>query len=577
MREETRRLAAILAADVVGYSRLIGADEPTTIDRVRALRQTVVEPQAKAHGGRIFKSTGDGLLLEFPSAVQALRCAIAIQEMQNDSNAGLSASERLDLRIGVHQGEVVVDDDDLLGDGVIIAARLEPLAQPGGICISARVRVDAEGKLALSVEDLGEHELKNISRRIRVFRVLSRAPARLAPPLPEKPSLAVLPFTNMSNDVEQEYFADGVVEDIITALSRTGWLFVIARNSSFSYKGSSPTTHQVGRELGVRYVLEGSIRRSGGRVRINAQLVEAASGGHIWAERFDGQLVDIFELQDRITESVVGAIEPSVRRAEIARARAKPTGNLDAYDLYLRAMHQCYAMTKESMTAAVAFLRQALDIDPEYASARGFLAFVYCVRDALGHSELGDREAATILAREALAADDANPATLRAAGHALCHFGADYAGAFAALNRALSLHPSSVHVLLSLGMLNCWVGDPEAAIDYMQRAMRISPRDHELGHMLAGVGAALLRCNRNEEAVAVSYQTVGEMPNFMPGHRNLIHALVRLGREDEARAAAARLLATNPLFRIAHMTRPFRDRNFVEDYLAAMRSVGLPE
>jgi adenylate cyclase len=312
-------------------------------------------------------------------------------------------------------------------------------------------------------------------------------------------------------------------------------------------------------------------------VRINAQLIEAASGGHIWAERFDGDLADIFELQDRITESVVGAIEPSVRRAEIARARAKPTGNLDAYDLYLRAVHQCYAMTRESMNAAVAFLRQALDIDPEYALARGFLAFVYCVRDALGQSDPGDGETATALAREAIAADDANPATLRAAGHALSHFGADYAGAFAALNRALALHPASVHVLLSLGMLNCWAGEPEAAIDYMRRAIRISPRDHELGHMLAGIGAALLRCNRNEEAAAISYQTVGEMPNFMPGHRNLVHALVRLGRIDEARAAGVRLLAINPQFRTARMTRPFRDQAFIEDYLAAMRSVGLPE
>ena len=283
MTEEIRRLAAILAADVVGYSRLIGSDERTTLDRVRALRQTVVEPQAETHGGRIFKSTGDGLLLEFPSAVQALRCAIAIQEAQYDRNVDLPASERLDLRIGVHQGEVVVDNDDLLGDGVIVAARLEPLARPGGICISARVREDAEGKLTFKAEDLGEHELKNISRRMRVFRVLSREPARLEPPLPDKPSLAVLPFTNMSGDIEQEYFADGVVEDIITALSRTGWLFVIARNSSFSYKGSSPDIRRVGHELGVRYVLEGSIRRAGERVRINTQLVAAANGGHIWA------------------------------------------------------------------------------------------------------------------------------------------------------------------------------------------------------------------------------------------------------------------------------------------------------
>jgi adenylate cyclase len=327
MDDANRRLAGILAADVVGYSAMVGTDEPATLARVRSLHTNIIEPASANHGGRLFKTTGDGFLIAFASAVQALRCAIGIQERLNSEPDGLR------LRIGVHQGEVVTEDDDLLGDGVIIAARLEPLAEPGGICISARVREDAAGKIALEVDDLGTPKLKNIAAKIQAFRVRFTPAERPALPLPEKPSLAVLPFQNMSGDTEQEYFADGVVEDIITAIARNGWLFVIARNSSFAYKGKSPDVRVVGRELGVRYVLEGSIRRSSKRVRITCQLIEAATGGHIWADRFDAETEDIFDLQDHITAAVVGAIEPSLKRAEIARATAKPTERLDAYDL----------------------------------------------------------------------------------------------------------------------------------------------------------------------------------------------------------------------------------------------------
>jgi adenylate cyclase len=307
MSEANRRLAGILAADVVGYSAMVGTDEPATLARVRTLRGEVVEPVAATHGGRLFKTTGDGFLIAFASAVLALRCAIAIQERLRSDPEGLR------LRIGVHQGEVVVEGDDLLGDGVIIAARLEPLAEPGGICISARVREDAAGKMALEVDDLGTPELKNVATRVQVFRVRLGMAERPALPLPDKPSIAVLPFQNMSGDPEQDYFADGVVEDIITSLSRSGWLFVIARNSSFAYKGTSPDVRRVGRELGVRYVLEGSVRKSSKRIRITCQFIEAATGGHVWADRFDGVMEDIFELQDHITEAVVGAIEPSLR------------------------------------------------------------------------------------------------------------------------------------------------------------------------------------------------------------------------------------------------------------------------
>ena len=311
MGEVNRRLAGILAANVVGYSAMVGADEPGTLARVRALRADVIEPFAATHGGRLFKTTGDGFFLEFASSVQALRSAIAIQESLR------AQTNDLRLRIGIHQGEVVPEGDDLMGDGIIIAARLEPLAEPGGICISSRVREDASGKMALEVDDLGEPALKNIAAKIRVFRVRLSDAERPALPLPDKPSLVVLPFQNMSGEPEQEYFADGMVEEITTGLSRIRSLFVIARTSAFTYKGRAVDVRQVGRELGVRYVLEGSVRKAGSRVRITGQLVEAATGMHLWADRFDGTLEDVFDLQDQVTANVVAAIEPNLRNAEI--------------------------------------------------------------------------------------------------------------------------------------------------------------------------------------------------------------------------------------------------------------------
>jgi adenylate cyclase len=371
-----RRLAAILAADVVGYSRMIGADETGTLARLRTLRREVVEPLVAESGGRVFKTTGDGLLAEFPSTVQALRCAIGVQERLR--------GDELQLRVGVHQGDVVVDGGDLLGDGVNVAARLEGLAEPGGICISGRVREDATGKIALDVEDLGEPELKNIVQRHRVFRVRLDAPERPALPLPDKPSIAVLPFQNMSGDPEQEYFADGMVEEIITGLSRVRSFFVISRNSSFSYKGKSPDARHVSRELGVRYVLEGSVRRAGTRVRITGQLIDATSGVHLWADRFDGALDEIFDLQDRITSAVVSAIEPAVRSAEIERAQRKPPESQQAYDLALRALPHMNSFNRERLAEAARLLRRATEIDPSFAVSFARLAVCLYVPLAQG-------------------------------------------------------------------------------------------------------------------------------------------------------------------------------------------------
>jgi len=389
---QTRRLAAILAADVAGYSRLIGADEGGTLDRLRALRRELLDPKIAEHRGRLVKTTGDGLLVEFGSLVDALRCAVEVQSEMTGHNTGVPPNKRIELRIGINVGDIVVEGGDIFGDGVNVAARLEGLAEPGGICVSARVQEDAAGKLDLAFEDIGEQQLKNIARPVRVFgAVIGQKPVpEPALALPDKPSIAVLPFANMSGDAEQEYFADGMVEEIITALSRIRWLFVIARNSSFTYKGQAVDVKQVGRELGVRYVLEGSVRKAGNRVRITGQLIDATTGAHLWADRFDGSLEDVFDLQDKVASSVAGVIEPALQAAETACSANRPTTDLTAYDLYLRA----YAMSLSSAARfpdPLGLVEQAIARDPRYGPALAWAA-ICCFRLLLdGRSE--DRDA----------------------------------------------------------------------------------------------------------------------------------------------------------------------------------------
>lgn len=373
-----RRLTAILAADVAGYSRLMGADEEGTLAQLKAHRRTLVDPNITEHRGRIVKTTGDGMLVEFASVVDALRCAVEVQQGMAKRNAQVPQDKRIDFRVGINVGDIIIEPHDIYGDGVNIAARLEGIAEPGGICVSARVQEDAQGKLEIAFEDAGEQQLKNIARAVRVYRVRLSGAAqgqRPALPLPDKPSIAALPFQNMSGDPEQEYFADGVVEEIITALSRFRNLFVIARNSSFTYKGRAVDVKQVGRELGVRYVLEGSVRKTASRVRITGQLIDASTGAHLWADRFDGELEDIFDVQDNVTMNVVGAIAPKLEQAEIERAKRKPTAVLDAYDLYLRALSQVHKMTPETLAEAISLSKIALQLDPQYAAAAGLVAW----------------------------------------------------------------------------------------------------------------------------------------------------------------------------------------------------------
>jgi TolB-like protein/class 3 adenylate cyclase len=382
---QTRRLAAILAADVAGYSRLMGADEEGTLERLKALRHELVDPKISEHRGRVVKTTGDGMLVEFASVVDAVRCAVEVQQAMPERNTSIAAESRIELRIGINLGDVIVEDDDLYGDGVNIAARIEALADAGGVFVSNTVHDHVRDRLPFVFEDLGEQQVKNITRPVRVYRVRNSDAAAKSPsatvqpaplPLPDKPSIAVLPFANMSGDPEQEYFADGMVEEIITALSRIRWLFVIARNSTFTYKGQAVDVKEVGRELGVCYVLEGSVRKGGGRVRITAQLIDALAGTHLWADRFDGSLEDVFDFQDKVALSVAGVIEPALQAAETARSADRPTNDLTAYDLYLRA----YAMFYSSGTQipeAIRLLERAIERDPRYGPALSLAALCF--------------------------------------------------------------------------------------------------------------------------------------------------------------------------------------------------------
>src|SRR5215831_5610929 len=544
----TRRLAAILAADVAGYSRLMGADEEGTLERLRAIRTELIEPSIASRNGRTVKTTGDGFLAEFGSTVDALTCAGEIQAQMAERNLAAMPESRIDFRIGVHQGDIVVEDGDIFGDGVNIAARLEGIAEPGGICVSARVQKDAAGKLDLSFRDLGEPSLKNITRPVRAFAVEFRAkPAKSssAEPkplsLPDKPSIAVLPFTNMSGDLEQEYFVDGVVEEIITALAQIRWLFVIARNSTFTYKARAVDMKRVGRELGVRYALEGSVRKIGNRVRITGQLIDTTTGAHIWADRFDGALDDIFDLQDQVSVGVAGVIEPRLRASEIERANRKPTQSLDAYDLYLRAVGQFHRNTKDGARAAIDLLRQALVIDPVYAPAAALIAECYVT---LGRTFISDAEVeeAIRLAREAIQWGKNDPEALWMAGICLSVFADEQALATSIIERALALNPNSAHAWNAKGYIVYWQNQLDTARDAFERAIRLSPLDPLSSYFSGGLALVNLASGRYEEALTWADRALHENPNLNNGLRSKIVACVQLGRIDEARKCVGRIV-----------------------------------
>jgi TolB-like protein/class 3 adenylate cyclase len=519
-----RRLAAILAADVAGYSRLIGADEEGTLDRLRSIRAELIDPTIAAHRGRLVKTTGDGLLVEFASVVDALRCAADWQAGMAGRRAGTS-DDQIEFRIGINVGDVVVDDGDIFGDGVNVAARLEALAQPGGICVSARVQEDAAGRLDLAFDDLGEQSLKNIARAVRVYRVgsvsASTAPTLLPLALPDKPSLAVLPFQNMSGDPEQEYFVDGLVEDITTAIARLPWLFVIAHNSSFTYKDKSIDVKQIGRELGVRYVLEGSVRKAGNRVRITGQLIDTATGAHIWADRIDGALDDIFELQDQVASSVVGAIEPRLRLSEIDRAIRKPTDSLDAYDLYLRAMSQLHKYTEEGLGEVVALAKGALAIDPSYAPAAALIGWCRVLQSVQGWGAVSQAEIieAVLLARRAIEAGRDDPDAPWMAAITIDALAGEPSTALAAADRALAVNPNSAYAWSARGWVLGLQNQPIPAIEAQQKAMRLSPLD-PIGYFFTyGLSVAYVAAGHYEEAIEWADRALNAQPRFLVAMR----------------------------------------------------------
>jgi adenylate cyclase len=581
-----RKLAAIFAADVAGYSRLMGQDEVGTMRTLTAHRE-VMDRLIAQHRGRIANTAGDSVLAEFPSVVDAVECAVEVQEELREKNEGVPEERQLRFRIGVHVGDVMVRGGDLLGDGVNVAARLQALAEPGGVCVSGDVHQYARRSLALAFTDLGQQAIRHIAEGVRAYAVQSTGgcaalPQEASPKplaLPDIPSIAVLPFANLSGDPKEEYFADGVVEDIITALSRVKSFFVIDRNSSFTYKGRVVDVKQVGRELGVRYVLEGGIRKAGKRLRITGQLVEAATGHQLWADRFEGDVEETFELQDKITESVIGALEPSITAAEIARATAKPTDSLDAYELYLRALPHYYSWTIDGYREAQKLLSRAIEIDPSYARAKALSAYAVTMLANAGWASKADPEAGIRLAREALAANRDDPATLRMSAHSLAYLAHEYDLALVALDRAIALNPNSAPVLGASGWVRSYIADTDTARDHFKRAIRLSPLDPEMSYLLGGLAICCLMVGEDAEGLAYARRAASQTTMHHTAPRALVAALVSTGHLDEARKVVQSMLRVTPTLTVGYLRKmwPYRDHRFRDKYLGALRNAGLPE
>lgn len=537
-----RRLVAILAADVVGYSRLMQEDEAGTLAALKHRRKEIFEPTVAKHRGRIVKIMGDGALVEFASAVAAVQCAVELQQAMSAANYSNGANDENDqnrktilLRVGVNLGDVLVEGSDLYGDGVNVAARLEALAEPGTICISAKVRDEVQGKIDVKLDDMGEVALKNMERPLNVFRVSPSANLRpstdrrstsRALHLPDKPSIAVLPFQNLSGDPEQEYFADGVVEEIITALSRFHQLFVIARNSSFSYKGRAVDLKQVGRELGVRYVLEGSVRKSANRVRITGQLIDAATGAHLWADRFEGGIEDIFDLQDQVTASVVGAIVPKLEEAEIERAKRKPTDSLDAYDYFLRGIARVQRWTREANDEALRMFYRAIELDPNFATAYGMAARCYAQRKTNGWFTDRAREVAeaTRLARCAVELGRDDAVALSFGGLTLAYVAGDLDDGAAFAERALTLNSNLAIAWDVSGWMKICLGDPDTGIKNVALAMRLNPLDPRISYWQSHTAFAHFVAGRYAEAASWAARSLRDQPDYLLRYASLPQA-----------------------------------------------------
>ncbi len=595
---ETRKLAAILVSDVVGYSRLAGADEDRILARLRALRSDLIDPIIAVHNGRVVKRTGDGAIVEFRSVVDAVRCAVEVQNGMIERNAGLPPERRIQFRIGIHLGDVVEErDGDLMGDGVNIAARLEGIAKPGAICLSEDAYRQVKSRLDLAVSDLGAIQLKNIAEPVRVYSLEVGVPAPIIKPatqagaatpepwarlaLPDRPSIAVLAFQNMSGDPEQEYFADGVVEEIITALSRFRQLFVIARNSSFTYKGRHVDVKQVGRELGVRYVLEGSVRKAANRTRITAQLIEAMNGMHLWADRFEGTLEDIFELQDRVTASVVGALVPRLEQAEIERAKCKPTENLDAYDYFMRGIASAQWQMNERNSEALRFFYKAIELDSDFASAYGMAAWCYVWRKS--NRWMTDRvqelaEGAR-LARRAAELGKNDAVALSRGGFALAYIAGNLDDGATFIDRALVLNPNLAVAWYFSGWVRVWLSEPELSIEHLKLAMRLSPLDPLMALMWTAAAFAHFLADRYDEASSWAERALRENPTLRSAIRIAAATNAVAGRVKQAQNEMARMRQLDPTLRVSNLAdvMPFRRPEDLAKLAEGLRKSGLPE
>jgi adenylate cyclase len=587
--EVRRRLAAIVAADVAGYSRLIAADEEGTLAALRAHRSELIDPKIAEYHGRIANTAGDSVLAEFPSVIEALRCMIDVQEGMAERNAPVLKDSRIEFRIGINLGDVIEQDGDLLGDGVNVAARLEGLAAPGGICLSRATRDQVRDRMEIALEDLGEIAVKNIPRPVRCFAVQLDASdaesqrvglhSEVSPKPSEKPSVAVLPFVSMSADPEQDFFADGMAEDIITALSKLRWFFVIARNSTFAYKGQSIDVRQVASELNVRYVLEGSVRKAGERMRIAAQLIDGETGNHLWAERYDRQLTDIFTVQDDITRNVISAIEPQLLAAENVRIQNQPPESLDAWGSVIRALWHLGRVTKEDNEQARRLLRQAIAVSPSYGKAHSLLAFAEA-REVLFGGDIDEMLGAALqIAQEAIALDEDDPWGYFSMGYIVCFF-SKYDEAISWYRQAIDLNENfalahgNIAAALALG------GQPDAAIDAVELSLRMSPRDPFNFAYRHFAGIAYFASERFAEGIACEEQVLRERPNMLPALRFLAACHVGLGQMDQARNAIAEVLRLAPdssIKRDVYGHVAYARTNDRERYADALRKAGLPE
>jgi adenylate cyclase len=578
-----RKLTAILSADAVGYSRLMAEDEAATVKTIASYRE-IMASLIKQHRGRVVDSPGDNLMAEFPSVVDAVQCAVAVQNEFQSRNAELAENRRMEFRIGINLGDVIDDEGRLYGDGVNVAARLEGLAEPGGVCVSAKVYDEVRGKVETQFDDLGPQDMKNIAEPVRAYRLrlddASSIAIDVSTPVPGfggRPAIAVLPFDNMSVDPEQEYFADGIAEDILTRLAMWRWMTVIARNSSFTFKGRAVDVKEVGTVLGARYVLEGSVRKAGDRVRVTGQLIDADTGHHIWAERYDRVLKDIFELQDEITKAIVVALEPAVGRAEMLRVQRKDTADLDAWDLCQRGMWHFYRFTKDHFAAGHGFYSRSAKQDPGFARPLTGIATIRIFEALLAWSDnpaeaLGE---AHRLALEAVSLDAAEPLANALLGYS-CAYMRQFDNGLAATKRAIELNPSFAMGYHALGLVRMFNGEPTEAIDAIERAIRISPEDLWLPIWLGTLSASCYLLHDYEKALQVARLSVQRAPKYPIGQRSLANSLAQLGRMDEAREALTAFLALSPNYNAetARRSAIFRHEADYEHYAEGLRKAG---